>query len=72
MKVEEELRHLRDEALKLSDSALSAIYAYGWAERAVAYSKALWVLTGEDEEYAILEQAWRIAQALRAKAEGRV
>jgi hypothetical protein len=34
MKVEEELRYLRDEALRLSASALGAVYAYGWAERA--------------------------------------
>jgi hypothetical protein len=72
MKVEEELRYLRDEALRLSASELGAVYAYGWAERAVAYSKALWVLTGEDKEYAALEYAWGVAKTLRAKAEGRV
>jgi hypothetical protein len=71
MKVEEEIRYLRDEALRLSASALGAVHAYGWAERAVAYSKALWILTGEDEEYATLEHAWKVAKALRAKAEGR-
>jgi hypothetical protein len=71
MKVEEELKYLRDKALKLSASkSLGVVHAYGLAERAVAYSKALWVLTGEDKEYAILERAWKIARALRAKAEG--
>jgi len=71
MKAEEEIRYLRDEAIRLSSSELGAVNAYGWAERAVAYSKALWVITGKDEEYAVLERAWRTAKALRAKAEGR-
>jgi hypothetical protein len=71
MNVEEEIRYLRDEALRLSTSVPDVVYAYGWAERAVAYGKTLWVLTSKDEDYALLEQAWRAAKVLRAKAEGR-